>query len=95
MLLTEKQLPDDPVILKALLLKERCAMSKKLSEGEVREDELKQQIHSLLEALRLEKHRLYGASSEKSPDQSELFDEADTFVDEPDVADESVSASYT
>ena len=64
-----------------------------MSEGEVREDELKQQIHSLLEALRLEKHRLYGASSEKSPDQSELFDEADTFVDEPDVADESVSAA--
>lgn len=93
MLLVEKQLPDDPIILKALLLEERCAMSKKLSEGEVREDELKQQIHSLLEALRLEKHRLYGASSEKSPDQSELFDEADTFVDELDVADESVSAT--
>ena len=82
MLLAEKQLPDDPVILKTLL-----------QNSMQREDELKQQIHSLLEALRLEKHRLYGASSEKSPDQSELFDEADTFVDELDVADESVSAT--
>ena len=82
MLLAEKQLPDDPVILKTLL-----------QNSMQREDELKQQIHSLLEALRLEKHRLYGASSEKSLDQSELFDEADTFVDELDVADESVSAT--
>jgi len=87
--LAEKQLPDDPVMLKALLLKERSASVQ-------REDNLKQQIHSLLEALRLEKHRLYGSSSEKSPDQSELFDEADTFVDESDVTNDSdVAVSAT
>jgi transposase len=68
--LAVNHLPDDPVKLKALL-----------QNSLQREDELKQQIHSLLEALRLEKHRLYGTSSEKSPDQSELFDEADTSVD--------------
>ena len=85
MFLAAKQLPDDPVILKTLLLNERSAMSKKLSEGEAREDKLKQQIHTLLEALRLEKHRLYGKSSEKSPDQSEMFDEADSFVEEADL----------
>ena len=36
---------------------------------------LQDQLHSLLEALRLEKHRLYGARSEKAPGQAELFDE--------------------
>ncbi len=83
MSLAAKQLPDDPVKLKALLLKERAASVQ-------REDKLKQKIHTLLEALRLEKHRLYGTRSEKSVDQSELFfDEAETFVDGEDVvADE-------
>ncbi len=60
MSLAVKPLPDDPAKLKALLIKERSASEK-------REDKLKQQIHSLLEALRLEKHRLYGKSSEKAP----------------------------
>lgn len=83
MSLAVKRLPDDPDKLKALLIKERSASAQ-------REDNLKQQIHSLLEALRLEKHRLYGKSSEKSPDQSELFDEAEAsdevVADEPGVA---------
>ena len=57
-----------------MLIKERSVSEK-----------LKQQIHVLLEALRLEKHRLYGKSSEKSPDQAELFDEADSLVDELDI----------
>ena len=77
MSLAVKPLPDDPAKLKALLLKERSA-----------NENLKQQIHSLLEALRLEKHRLYGKSSEKAPDQSELFDEADTCLDETDRVDD-------
>ncbi|MBQ0719511.1 MAG: IS66 family transposase [Gammaproteobacteria bacterium] len=76
-----KSLPDDPAKLKTLLIKERSASEK-------REDQLKQQIHALLEALRLEKHRLYGKSSEKCPDQSELFDEADSLVDELEGVDE-------
>jgi len=88
MFLATEQLPDDPNVLKALLLSERATLSKKLSEGEAREDNPKQQIHSLLEALRLEKHRLYGASSEKSPDQSELFDEADALVDEAEITNQ-------
>ena len=95
MFLATEQLPDDPNVLKALLLSERATLSKKLSEGEAREDNLKQQIHSLLEALRLEKHRLYGASSEKSPDQSELFDEADVCVDEIKAADEAGADALT
>lgn len=83
-----KHLPDDPDTLKALLLKERSA-------SEQREDQLKQQIHSLLEALRLEKHRLYGKSSEKSPDQSELFDEAETAEEETVAAPEAPVATPT
>jgi len=74
MSLASNILPDDPVQLKTLLIKERSVSEK-----------LKQQIHVLLEALRLEKHRLYGKSSEKSPDQAELFDEADSLVDELDI----------
>ncbi|MBL4873746.1 MAG: IS66 family transposase [Rhodobacteraceae bacterium] len=74
MSLASNILPDDPVQLKTLLIKERSVSEK-----------LKQQIHTLLEALRLDKHRLYGKSSEKSPDQAELFDEADSLVDELDI----------
>jgi len=79
--LVTKQLPDDPAQLKTLLLKERSA-----------NENLKQQIRSLLEALRLEKHRLYGKSSEKAPDQSELFNEADTCLDEIDCVDDKAPA---
>lgn len=71
-------LPDDPVLLKKLLV------------------EHQQQIHQLLEALRLEKHRLYAAKSEKSADQAELFDEADCDVvelDETDVKNTTESAA--
>jgi len=65
-----KQLTNDPVKLKALLLKERAASVQ-------REDKLKKKIDILFEALRLERHRLYGTRSEKVSDQSELFfDEA-------------------
>ncbi len=74
-------LPDDPAQLKQLLIKERVVSEK-----------LKQQIHTLLEALRLEKHRLYGKSSEKSPDQVELFDEADSMGDETGIADDEPAA---
>lgn len=80
---TVEQLPDNLVKLKALLLEERSASVQ-------REDKLNQKIDMLLEALRLEKHRLYGARSEKDAGQSDLFfDEADVFVDGDDsVADE-------
>jgi len=81
-------LPDDPAQLKRLLIKERSVSERRRISSEKREDNLKQQIHSLLEALRLEKHRLYGNSSEKSPDQAELFDEVDALVDAVDSVDD-------
>jgi len=78
-------LPDDPAQLKALLHKERDALKQ---ERKTTAD-LRQKVHSLLEAIRLEKHRRYGSSSEKSADQTELFDEADAPAETP--GDEAVS----
>jgi transposase len=79
-------LPDDIAQLKSLLLRERAALQQERQAHSETATHYKQQIHSLLEALRLEKHRRYGASSEKSAYQSELFDEADTTAAEPDTA---------
>ena len=52
----DKTLPDTPAERVALLVKQQAKITK-----------LENQIHSLLESLRLEKHRLYSASSEKAP----------------------------
>ena len=68
------ELPDNVEELKSLLLQERDLLSRERGITE----RLKSQVHSLLEPLRLEKHRLYGTRSETSPDQARLFDEADT-----------------
>lgn len=40
-------------------------------------ERLRRQNDTLLEALRIERHRAWGARSEKSPEQAELFDEAE------------------
>jgi transposase len=71
-------LPDDPAEMAALLVKQQAKITK-----------LEGQIHSLLESLRLGKHRLYSASSEKAPGQAELFDEPEettTLTEDTDVA---------
>lgn len=75
--LTAADLPDDIAQLKAMLLRERADYQKKL--------------HSLLEEIRIEKQRLYGSSSEKSPDQTELFDEADVPAETAADGDESAT----
>ena len=49
--------------------------------------EQKKRIALLEEYLRLEKCRHYGASSEKNPNQGELFNEAEQIVDEAEQAD--------
>jgi len=87
---TTAALPDDIDALKALLIQERRA-AQSLQDAN---NQLKQQVHSLLEALRLEKHRTFGSSSEKGPDQTELFDEADTpaLVEESDYQGTPVAA---
>jgi len=67
MSVTVDQLPEDPVALKALLREKTDTI-----------DQLRKQVGDLLESLRLERYRHYGTRSEKSPDQQELFDEADS-----------------
>jgi len=56
-----------------------------------------QKIHTLEEALRLEKFNRFGASSEKAPGQGELFNEAEDCigdeVDEPTDADSTTEQS--
>ena len=49
--------------------------------------EQKKRIALLEEYLRLEKSRHYGTRSEKSPNQGELFNEAEQIVDEAELAD--------
>jgi len=48
---------------------------------------LQSQIDSLYESLRLERYRKYAASSEKVPEQQELFNEADQLEPETEVAE--------
>jgi hypothetical protein len=69
---THDQLPDD--------------LNKQQADAEKREANLLQQIDTLLETLRLEKYRRFGASSEKAPGQAELFDEPEHDKDIGDTA---------
>ena len=69
-------LPDDLEALKALIVKERA-------EREQEVHSLRQQLNTIIEALHLERQRLYGSKSEKAPGQGELFDEAENEIDEP------------
>lgn len=62
--------PDSPAEMAALLVKQQEKIAR-----------LESQIHNLLESLRLGKHRLYSASSEKAPGQAELFDEPEEIAE--------------
>lgn len=72
-----ESLPDDPELLKAMLVEQQSivAQQHKKIHG------MQSQIDSLHEALRLQQYRKFGKSSEKAPGQQELFDEADQFTD--------------
>jgi hypothetical protein len=70
-----RTLPDTTAKMVALLVKQQAKITK-----------LENQIHSLLESLRIEEHRLY---SEKESGQAELFyvpEEAITLVEETEMA---------
>jgi transposase len=86
---TAAALPNDPIELEQHALQQQ-ALIDQLQQSN---DALKSQVHSLLEALRLEKHRQFGASSEKGPDQTELFDEADAQSEHIDATPEAPKAS--
>lgn len=79
---TVDQLPDDPATLKAMLLERDSTI-----------DGLRKQVGDLFEALRLERYRQFGTSSEKSSAQRELFDEAENNDTEQNTETEEVLVS--
>ncbi len=63
-------LPDTPPGMAALLVKQQAKITK-----------LQNQIHSLLQSLRLEKYRLDSASSDTAPGDTQLCDAAEEVVE--------------
>jgi len=72
------QLPDDPELLKQLILSQKAQLQSKQARIELLEEQVK-----------LFKLKTFGKSSEKSPDQAELFDEPETEADDiaPELAE--------
>ena len=68
-----EQLPDDTALLKALLV----PYQNKEHRFESQVKKLTQQVHDVLEALQLERHRHCGSKSEKTTGQGEQFDEVE------------------
>ena len=89
---TEK-LPDDPQLLKKLLLEQQATISN--AEREIQQ--LKSKVSVLEEAMRLEKHRRFGASSEKdtASGQTDLFNEAEEIAEQESLPDEPESVEIT
>ena len=64
-----QNLPDEPALLKQLLLQKEALIT-----------ELKQENQQLLEQFRLAQQKAFGASGEAHPGQGQLFDEAESEV---------------
>jgi len=86
---TLNDLPDDIDLLKKLLLEQ----AEQLSEKDEQIDHWKAGYERLLQQWRLAQHRQFGKSSEKSPGQGELFDEAEAVVAEEETSNEADSSS--
>ena len=84
-----EQLPDDPAVLKALLLAQQRAFEAREAERQAaflaRETELQKafeaRILELYEQVRLARSRMFGRSSESHSDQGWLFNEAEALVE--------------
>ncbi len=85
-ILNQNQLPDDVEQLKKRLLEQQDHIDTQQSHISDQQNQIGAQqdhIKHLEEIIKLAKNRLFGKSSEKSPDQAELFDEAEVeFSDE-------------
>jgi transposase len=84
-----KPLPDNLDQLKEMLLSERSLCA----EQESVIADLKQQYQNLLEQFRLSQHRQFGQSSESSPTQSELFDEAEQTLVTEEPAEKTIAGN--
>ena len=76
-------LPDEPGKLKALLAEKDDALARSAHQIEILEGKLAW----FEEQLRLARHKRFGASSEKSPDQASLFDEAEALIEIEETAE--------
>lgn len=90
-------LPDDPRKLKALLLDQQQKLAEQddaLARSGHEIEILKAKLTWFEEQLRLARHKRFGASSEKHPEQSELFNEVEALVDVA-AAEELEEISYS
>ena len=99
------ELPSDPIALKALMREQQAALAeirfeaqRHLAEAHGELAEAQRRINYLFEQFVLARQRMFGASSEKSPDQVLLFNEAEVLAgmptaDEDDHTDASDEAS--
>ena len=82
-------LPSDIALLQQLLLEQQALLEAKDTELEAKDGKIAKLIESyqcLLEQFRLAQQKQFGRSSEAHPNQGELFNEAESLVDEPDEA---------
>lgn len=77
-----ESLPDDPELLKKIIAEQDQTIAKK-----------EQRIALLEETVRLQQQKRFGSSSEKSPDQQEMFNEAELMEAAEQVLSEQASES--
>jgi len=74
------KLPNDPQVLKAMLLQLQCEL-----------DASNEKVEYLLEQFRLAQQKRFGVSSEAHPEQGELFNEAEVEDDKTEVVEQEIS----
>ena len=84
-------LPNDPDLLKKLLLQQVALVNKQ----EVIIEKKQRLLDSLLESIQLEKAKRFAASSEKAPGQGDFFDEAESIaeIEKAEIVDDTVSSA--
>lgn len=102
MTITPESLPDDADALKQMVLElarhqyilesEKETLNAEKEKLNAKTHALQQRIHTLEEYLRLAKQQRFGASSEQSPDQIALFNEAETTLAEDVNGDDETAA---
>ena len=76
-------LPDDASSLKKIIADQQSKLVDRDRRIGARQHQAQEQRIAVLEEyIRLQRHRQFGASSEKSPGQAELFDEAELLGEE-------------
>lgn len=82
-------LPDNVAELKAMIRAERLEQANAVEAIERLNHTLRVKLNTAIEALHIERQRLYGPKSEKSPGQVELFDEVEVDAASEEAVDDS------